>query len=115
MGIDIGLNRIRIGLFSMPIKKGCKLRVLRVSRQSVSVCFRLAVFLSVLTLLGGDVELNPGPPKLQKQRTFSFAQVSATETPPPPPPQSTTQPRVYKANDSEVMTFLREMKSEMET
>ena len=99
----------------MPIKRGCKLSVLRVSRQSVSVCLRLAVFLSVLTILGGDVELNPGPPKLQKQRTLSFADVSATETPPPPPSQSTTRTRANKANDSEVMTFLREMKSEMKT
>ena len=115
MGIDIGLYRIRIGLFSMPIKRGCKLSVLRVSRQSVSVCLRLAVFLSVLTILGGDVELNPGPPRQQKQRLLSFAEVSAAETPPPPPSQSTTRARANKANDSEVMAFLREMKSEMKT
>jgi len=81
MGIDIGLYRIRIGLFTMQIKRGCKLSVLRVSRQSASVWLRLAVFLSVLTILGGDVELNPGPPRQQKQRLLSFAEVSAAETP----------------------------------
>lgn len=99
----------------MPIKKGCKLCVLLVSRQSVSVCLRLAIILSVLTILGGDVELNPGPPKQQKQRILSFAEISAVETPPPPPSQSTTRARTNKANDSEVMAFLREMKSEMKT
>jgi hypothetical protein len=79
-----------------------------VSRQSVSVCLRLDVFLSVLTILGGDVELNPGLPKQQKQRILSFAEVSTTEMPPPPPSQSTTRARAKRANDSEVMAFLRE-------
>ena len=66
------------------------------SRQSVSVCFRLADFLSVLTILGGDVELNPGPPRQQKQRLLSFAEVSAAETPPPPRPKVQHEPGLTK-------------------
>jgi len=117
MGIDIGLYRIRIGLFSMPIKTGFKLRVLCVKRQCVSVVLRLAIALSLLTLLGGDVEKNPGPvTKNTRQQTLSFSQVPASETPPPPPPSSqrTSRTRSNKTdNDSEVMNFLREMKLEL--
>ncbi|KAH3823408.1 hypothetical protein DPMN_125207 [Dreissena polymorpha] len=117
MGIDIGLYRIRIGLFSMPFKTGFKLRVLCVKRQCVSVVLRLAIALSLLTLLGGDVEKNPGPvTKNTRQQTLSFSQVPASETPPPQPQSSqrTSRTRSNKTdNDSEVMNFLREMKLEL--
>ncbi|KAH3800460.1 hypothetical protein DPMN_154093 [Dreissena polymorpha] len=107
MRIDIGLYRIRIGLFSMPINTGFKLRVLCIKRQCVSVVLRLAIALSLLTLLGGDVEKNPGPAtKNIRQQTLSFSHVPASETPPPPSSQRTARTRSNKTdNDSEVMTF----------
>jgi len=36
-----------------------------------SVSLKLAIVPSMQTILGGNVELNPGPPKQQKQRTLS--------------------------------------------
>ena len=115
MGINTALYRIRIGLFSMPVKRGCRIRVLVVGRRSVSVCLRLAVFLSVLMLLGGDIEVNPGPLSQQKQSTLSFADVASMKTPPSSSTQCTTRSRTKKSSDSEVMCFLREMKSEMKS
>ncbi|KAH3751339.1 hypothetical protein DPMN_185892 [Dreissena polymorpha] len=118
MGIDIGLYRIRIGLFSMPFKTGFKLRVLCVKRQCVWLVLRLAIALSLLTLLGGDVEKNPGPvTKNTRQQTLSFSQVPASETPPRRRRrhhQRTSRTRSNNTdNDSEVMNFLREMKLEL--
>ncbi|KAH3801919.1 hypothetical protein DPMN_155581 [Dreissena polymorpha] len=99
----------------MPIQCGFKLRVLCVNRQSVSVVLRLAIALSLLTLLGGDVEQNPRPTtKNTKQLTLPFSEMPASEAPPLPSSHRTTKTRANKAdNDSEVSTLLREMKVEM--
>jgi hypothetical protein len=74
----------------------------------------------VLTLLGGDVETNPGPQRSQKQRTHSFAEVTSS------PSGSVTFPttsqeivkrttRATAGQDCEVSSFLRDMKNEMQT
>ena len=72
MGVDITIYRQKIGLFSMPRKCRSRLEVLRVPRTTVSTIIRLAVFLTILLTLSGDVETNPGPPRPQKQKTLSF-------------------------------------------
>ncbi|KAH3819958.1 hypothetical protein DPMN_121702 [Dreissena polymorpha] len=84
MGIDIGLYRIRIGLFSMPIKTGFKLRVLCVKRLCVSVVLRLAIALSLLTLLGGDVEKKSraGHKEHQTANAIVFSGTSVENTAP---------------------------------
>lgn len=69
MGIETTTYRIRIGLFSMPIKCKFRLAKLVVSRASVGLVLRLFLCLSVLVLLGGDVETNPGPPKTQQKKS----------------------------------------------
>ncbi|KAH3814685.1 hypothetical protein DPMN_143191 [Dreissena polymorpha] len=54
----------------------------------------LAIALSLLTILGGDVEKNPGPTtKNTKQLTLPFAEVPASETPPQPSSQRTARTR----------------------
>ena len=112
----------------MPRKSRIKLCTICVGKNSISACLRLAIFLSVLTIVGGDIELNPGPGtgagaglkaagKGPKQRTLSFAEVAGSPTGPsgPPPSQEPYRTRAASkaSNDSEVMTFLREMKSDM--
>ena len=61
MGVDIAVYRCKIGLFCMPVKVRTALRTLSLSKKTVSKILRLAIFLSVLVTLGGDVETNPGP------------------------------------------------------
>jgi len=118
MGIDIGLYRIRIGQFCMPKKCKIKLDCIVLRKRTVSVILRLVLFWSVLLTLGGNVELNPGPLRAAKQRTLSFAEVvsSPPSTSAPNPSLSQEPPRraSSRANkDSEVMAFLRDMKTEM--
>ena len=72
MGVDITIYRQRIELFSMPRKCTSRLEVLGVPRTTASTIIRLAVFLTILLTLRGDVETNPGPPRPQKQKTLSF-------------------------------------------
>ena len=43
---------------------------LKVGKNSVIICLRLIVFLSLLLVLGGDVEMNPGPVTGQNQRSL---------------------------------------------
>ena len=70
---------MRIGCFVMTRRSRNAVKTLRVSRVVVSTTVRAVLFLSMLVLLGGDVEVNPGSPKSQKQKTLSFADVSVTE------------------------------------
>ena len=79
MGVSLAIYRMRIGCFVMPRRSRSAVKTLRVSRVVVSTTVRAVLFLSMLVLLGGDVEVNPGPPKSQKQKTLSFADVSVTE------------------------------------
>ncbi|KAH3735197.1 hypothetical protein DPMN_041659 [Dreissena polymorpha] len=80
MAIDTALYRIRIEFFVMAIKTRSRVCSLCVSKRSIRVCLCLAIFLSMLMLLGGDVETNPGLPRSQKQRTLSFAETVARPT-----------------------------------
>ncbi|KAH3796898.1 hypothetical protein DPMN_150475 [Dreissena polymorpha] len=67
----------------------------------------------MLTLLGGDVETNPGPPRSQKQRTLSFAEAAAKPTETIATPTSARDAQLNTSRsiqDNEVMCFLREMK-----
>lgn len=81
MGVDLAIYRARIGVFVMPRKCKIKLDTIVLSRSSVSMTLRLVIFWSVLVTLGGDIELNPGPPRNQRQRTISFAEAAATSPP----------------------------------
>ena len=58
MGVSIEMWRCRIGCFSQPVKCKTTLQVLIVSRSSVSLSIRIALFL-LLAMHG--VEQNPGP------------------------------------------------------
>lgn len=58
MGVSVEMWRCRIGCFSQPVKLKSALQVLVVSRSSVSLSIRIALFL-LLAMHG--VEQNPGP------------------------------------------------------
>ena len=53
--------------FSMPMKCKSEFHGFYMSRKTVSMILRMAVLLSVLLTLGGDVEINTGP-----DRTSAF-------------------------------------------
>lgn len=74
MGVELVIYRIRIGVFTMPRKCKYKMDKIVISNTSVSVFLRLLVGLSVVLLMGGDIEMNPGPPRQQSQRTLSFVE-----------------------------------------
>lgn len=111
MGVELTVYRIRIGLFTMPKKCKHGLNKIVVSKSSMSVFLRLLVGLSVVLLMGGDVEINPGPPKRQlSQQTISFTDSPTTTS--SNRNQSATARRSTAA-DNEVMRFLQEMKDEV--
>lgn len=68
MGVDIDTWRARVGCFIQPRKWRSSLRALHVPGFAVSVCLRLVLCLALLVILGGDLEMNPGPPKSQSSR-----------------------------------------------
>lgn len=117
MGIDLVLYRARIGLFTMPRRSKFKLDKLSVSRKTVSMILRLVICLAMLITLGGDIESNPGPPRGLKQKTLSFSEAASsaatTEIQTPPTSQETSRRPTRATKDNEVMTFLRDMKTEV--
>ena len=61
MGVNIQIWRIRIGTFIQPGKSRNTLKCLYVSGKAVFSVFRVCLLVSVLLLMCGDVESNPGP------------------------------------------------------
>ena len=62
MGVDIQTWRIRIGTFIHPRKCRNALKCLFVSGKAVFSIVRGCLVLSLLLLMCGDVESNPGAP-----------------------------------------------------
>ena len=71
MGVDISVYRCRIGMFCMPIKCRNTWTGISVRGKTVSMTLRLAVLMLVLLTLGGDVEENPGPDKVNTRAVTS--------------------------------------------
>ena len=124
MGVSLAIYRMRFGCFVMPRRSGSAVKTLTVSRVIVSTTVRAVLFLSMLAILGGDVEVNPGPPKSQKQQTLSFADVSVTEASSPQlSAQASNSPiytrstrKVHSQNENvELMKLLRDMKTELKS
>ena len=61
MGIEIQCYRARIGLFIQPDKRKFVMHGLKLSKRVCSNGLRWILFLSIILILGGDIELNPGP------------------------------------------------------
>ena len=61
MGVDLCIYRLRIGVFSMPMKCASVFHGLYMSGKALSMILRLAILLSELLTLDGDVEINTGP------------------------------------------------------
>ena len=88
MGVDILIYRCRIGTFVMPLKCRTCIHGIRLSKGKIRLCVRALVALSLLLVVSGDVESNPGPGSGQeplasqkpqtRQRQLSFAQVTAS-------------------------------------
>ena len=122
MGVDIGLYRARIGLFSMPDKSKNKMAVLCIARKSMTLCLRILVGMSLLLLASGDVEVNPGPGQSRtssqssaqnsqvstRQRTLSFSQAASA------PPTDRRSSHGHAEPQSEIMAFLNSMKIDMD-
>ncbi|KAH3791482.1 hypothetical protein DPMN_144968 [Dreissena polymorpha] len=97
MGVDLVTYRARIGVFTMPCKSKLSVSEIRLSRNGVSARLRVIIALSVLLLLCGDVEQNPGPSQrpATRQQKLSFSQSSQSSrlSSPPPPPGRDPAPR----------------------
>ena len=61
MGIEIQCYRARIGLFIQLDKRKFVMHGLKVSKRMCSNGLRWILFLSIILILGGDIEFNPGP------------------------------------------------------
>ena len=125
MGVDICVYRARIGTFLMPNKSRNRMSVLCVSKGAVSLCLRTLVALSLLLVVSGSVEVNPGPGTQRqnsqnsqnsqvstRQRTLSFAQATSGST------GDTRRLSVQgnhgeKESTGEIMTFLNTMKLDL--
>ena len=59
MGVDLGVYRVRIGLFNSLKVKHMSVR-LGVCGNGI-LCFLILSIIYILLLLSGDVEINPGP------------------------------------------------------
>ena len=112
MGVDIATYRARIGQFCMPRKTRNRLETICLCRSTVSCLLRWTLFLSLLLILGGDVETNPGPPKAQRQKTLQFSDALASPSSTPPLPRSK---RNQENQESEIMAFLGEMKADLKS
>ena len=71
MGVDINTWRGRIGRFTQRFKIKSKLHGLKVPGYVYSISLRVTMCLALILILGGDVELNPGPPKSQTSRSVT--------------------------------------------
>ena len=70
MGVDIQTWRLKIGVFVQPNKCRKAMRSIYVPGRCILTIMRINLLFSVLVVnLSGDVELNPGPPKLSEPRT----------------------------------------------
>ena len=70
MGVDIQTWRLKIGVFVQPNKCRKAMRSIYVPGRCILTIMRIYLLFSVLVVnLSGDVELNPGPPKLSESRT----------------------------------------------
>ena len=67
MGVDTQTWRIKIGTFIHPRKCRNAMKCLFVSGKAVFLTVRGSLVFSLLLLLCGDVESNPGPPKDGRQ------------------------------------------------
>ena len=121
MGVDISVYRLRIGTALMPNKSRSRMSVLCVSRNATSMCLRVLVAASLLLVVSGDIEVNPGPTQRQtvqngqssqvstRQRTLSFAQATSATVP------QTDRRLSYGHTESQggVMAFLNTMKMDI--
>ena len=65
MDVDIQTWRLKIGVFVQPNKCRKDMRSIYVPGRCILTIMRIYLLFSVLVVnLSGDVELNPGPPKL---------------------------------------------------
>ena len=79
MGVDIAMWRVRIGCFCQPNRSVNRLRVLTLPKSTYKLCFmcvRATMCLSIMLMLCGDVEINPGPPKSDNSRKFANQRAS---------------------------------------
>ena len=79
MGIDVCQWRARIGLFTHPMSKVKCPAILSVRTNNLHLTMRLTLLFSVVLLLCGDIEANPGPrtqdsEKSDRPGTRSFSQ-----------------------------------------
>lgn len=124
MGVDIQMWRFRIGNFVQPRKCRSALNKLYVSGKAVFGLVRMTLVFSLLLMLCGDVESNPGPPKqvrqsdrvATRQSTISFsADRRASVEPMRGPVGSLFPERTHDRSQSELFTFLTQMKEDLST
>ena len=74
MGIDVNLWRARIGLNNPSTKSGMQTRMAGIvlSLTGARRCLHVLLLLTFLTVLAGDVELNPGPIDGTRQTKLVF-------------------------------------------
>lgn len=129
MGVDIMTYRARIGSFHMPNTSKHMVSGLHIAYKSVSCSLRLLLVVSLLIVLCGDVETNPGPnngatpistpaaPKPTKQRQLTLAQATAATSPDPRKLRSQAQRlptnQVENGAGADVLEYLREMRLEV--
>ena len=128
MGVELSIYRARIGSFCLPIKRRTSMKTLKVSSIKVRLLLRLSLFMSVLLVMGGDVEMNPGPTTGTRQPRNKQKQLSLSESFSGNDSrcerdssfslsQDPIKQRYMTRNnkDSEVMDFLKEMREEMKS
>ena len=127
MGVELSIYRERIGRFCLPIKRRTGMRTLKVSGIKVRLFLRLSLFMSILLVMGGDMEMNPGPttgtrqPRNKQKQLSLFESFSGNDSRCERDSSfSLSQDPIkqrYTRNDkdSEVMDFLKEMREEMKS
>ena len=122
MGVDKQTWRLRIGTYVQPRKCRNVLNKLYVSGKAVFGFVRMTLVFSLLLMLCGDVEPNPGPSKpvrqsdrvTTRQSTLSFsADRRASVEPTGPPVGSPFSGGVQERPQSELFTFLTQMKKDL--
>ena len=116
MGVDI--QTWRIGTFIHPRKCRNALKCLFVSGKAVFSIVRGCLVLSLLLLMCGDVESNPGPPKDVRQgarvtRQSTLDTFSADRRTSVDSTRSPFAERGHEPPQSELFTFLAQMKTDL--
>jgi prefoldin subunit 5 len=117
MGVDTMQWRVRIGLFIQPVgKKTLKnpaILLIPSRCKTLRLFLRLALYLSMILMLCGDVELNPGPPDIRSNtRQMSQSKLSWEKGDNPIDSLSRTLQEI-RSEMSNISTNFSEMRGEM--